>query len=43
MQSDDEHNDEYHWNKRQNKRDWGLYLLVGSVCLFLGWLLGGAA
>jgi len=36
----DQKKDDYHWNKRQNKTSWGLYVSVGVICLILAWLLG---
>ncbi|MDQ6956547.1 MAG: hypothetical protein Q9M21_05050 [Mariprofundaceae bacterium] len=36
----DQKNDEHNWNKRQNKKSWGLYLSVGVICILLAWLLG---
>jgi len=39
--NNDEENDEHGWNRRENKKNWSLYLLVGSLCIILAWLLGG--
>jgi len=41
MQFNDGDSDKHSWNKRQNKNNWSLYILVGSICVILGWLLGG--
>jgi len=37
----DEQNDEHNWNKRDNKINWGMYVVIGSICIALAWLLGG--
>jgi len=36
----DQQDGEHGWNRREKKRSWGLYLLLGSICLLLAWLLG---
>jgi hypothetical protein len=41
----DDENKEYahNWNTREEKLPIGRYILIGLLCLVLGWLLGSAA
>jgi len=41
-QLDGKQKNEHGWNKRHNKKAWGLYVCVGLLCVALAWLLGGA-
>jgi len=29
-----------HWNVREEKKPIGTYILIGILCLLLGWMLG---
>ena len=42
FEEDEEYVRSQHWNRKEKKRKWPFYLVIGAVCFFIAWVMSGA-